>query len=73
MENQSEHEIETKAFAIYTNSRKEHLKIDLPTLKEDDINKRLIIEWEEMSERQKSIYFNLALESSRLYGNQKFG
>ena len=53
MDTHSNHEIKRAAFSVFKKSRKDHLKIDFPTLKDFDIEKRLAGEWQNMSEKEK--------------------
>lgn len=56
MDSRNSHEIETAAWALFKKSRKEHLKIDFPNLRDQDIERRLMGEWENMSEFEKFPY-----------------
>ena len=66
MNSRNSFEIDLAAFNIYKKSRRESLKIDLPTLKEEDIELRLIGEWDNMTEKEKFPFFKIIEDNPRL-------
>jgi hypothetical protein len=71
MDFRSNHELESTAFALFKKSRKEHIKIDFPNMKEDDIERRLTGEWENLNETLKSTYIEQAGQSPRFVKQMK--
>ena len=60
----SNHEIELNAYAIFKRARKEHLKIDLPTLTEDALEEKISLEWMNLSDKEKRPYIFMAEENA---------
>jgi hypothetical protein len=63
MDSHTSHEIDCAAYAAFKKSRKEHLKIDFPNLKEQDMEKRLAGEWFDMTEKEKMPFIRIVEEN----------
>jgi hypothetical protein len=59
MNSHSSHEIDCAAYAAFKRSRKGHLKVDFPSMKEKDIEEKLAGEWIELSEIEKMPYIKI--------------
>jgi hypothetical protein len=59
MDSHTSHEIDCAAFAAFKRSRKDHLKIDFPNLKDQEIEKRLAGEWRELTENEKMPFIKI--------------
>ncbi len=67
MDSHNTHEIDCAAYAAFKKSRKDHLKIDFPKLKEIDIEKRLSGEWMNMSEKEKIPFIKIVEDNPMIY------
>jgi hypothetical protein len=70
MDNFSDHELDMTAYAIYKKARKEHIKIDFPTISDDAIEKKISLEWVNLGNKQKMPYLSLARDSMIVNENE---
>jgi hypothetical protein len=59
MDSHTSHEIDCAAYSAFKRSRKDHLKIDFPNFKDQEIEKRLAGEWRELTETEKMPYIKM--------------
>jgi hypothetical protein len=59
MDSHTSHEIDCSAYAAFKRSRKDHIKIDFPSIKDREIEERLAREWMELTENEKMPYIKI--------------
>jgi hypothetical protein len=67
MDSMTEHEIDSAGYLFFKNERKEHIKVDFPTMSDEAIEKKLAGEWENLSPKLKMNFYNLVSNDERFH------
>jgi hypothetical protein len=66
MDSHNSEQIDLAAYDIYKQTRRKHLRNNIPSIKESDIELKIIWEWENMTSKEKFPFIKIIEENPRL-------